>query len=241
MHKIGGFHLSGNKPATFLLNKVHKHHGDHHRYVPNLLELFKSWLGNNELLDNNRIYLGLFQQVLVWESIRLQHASSQDERLLAPTQTVEAKLPSLEWPHGKYDFVVVWSDSVPGQSDVLEVHRIFKPDFKNLLFSVSANVNALDQYFLYGMQMSFKGGLNGHRARDESTDMYILDRPEVPRWRILPASNVQFRVNLIPRFGSKATAELKSNTVNFRTESFLLNFFGEDDTFHSILSREKAQ
>lgn len=48
-----------------------------------------------------------FQNIRVWTNFRLQQRSAQDNRIILPSRTVQALLPSVEMPHGRCNTVLV--------------------------------------------------------------------------------------------------------------------------------------
>lgn len=51
-----------------------------------------------------------FDHAQVWYKVRLQCGSYHDQKILTPTQTVNAMPPDKQWPHGRYDAILVCND-----------------------------------------------------------------------------------------------------------------------------------
>jgi hypothetical protein len=188
----------------------------------------------------------------VWYKVRLQRASFHDSNTLLPPQTVNAMPPNQQWPHGRYDAILVCTDgNYQWPQSGLEGAPMFVCQYQYLVLFLGHKVAELrlvlcpipegsignDRFLAYVQQFDFVPQQNGSYI-DKDMQLPVIRRVirsnGQPLGEIVPLSQVRELVNIIPCFGTKAQSHLTQSNSAYHTSTFLLNKYFTKDQYYTL-------
>ncbi|KIM57296.1 hypothetical protein SCLCIDRAFT_28909 [Scleroderma citrinum Foug A] len=178
-----------------------------------------------------------FEYIQVWFKLRLQTKDIHTDAIL-PAQTLCASPPEGNWQYGRYDSVVVNTDSVktwPTSSLqghlVVQLHLIMQP-----LGKPHERWSWADRFLTYVQRFDIVLQADGYR--DPSTQMHVLRRAIRSGGQhlgdVIPVSQLRAYANLVPCFGPRADSQLTSFNSSEHCCKFFLNKYFDKNTYYAM-------
>jgi hypothetical protein len=198
-----------------------------------------------------------FEDVRIWHSVRVQ-AKGGNSPTPTPSRKLFASPPSKEWPTGRCDTAIFSVDgeggpaqpppglegiiiSIPSPLDTrADEHKgFFIGQIRTIFHPLWEVPTTRPLYLAYVERFDVVPQTHlprGSRlAPDPIHGMYVLRRAfrsdGSPMGGIIPLYHLRMPVNLIPRFGAKASAHLTSRTSFDNSRTFFLNHYFDKEDF----------
>ena len=200
-----------------------------------------------------------FDKLQVWPRIRIQTKAIHHPNNILPPQTLNVCPPSKEWPHGRYDAVLVnidhnftWPKSrLNGKQHtsyyiakrslmstsghiVAEIRLIMRA----VLSQGSRPIRGLDSFISYVQRFDVVPQLASGLAPDPVSEMYALKRSTrsdgTRMGDVVPVAQFRVPIPLDPRFGQEANSRLSKETSPKYTNEFWLNKYFDKDIYYAF-------
>jgi len=206
-----------------------------------------------------------FSRVHVWHNFRMQQYSAQDQRIMLPSRTIQALLPSPNMPFGWCNTVLMNdTDGSAEHTSEKSSSGEFSADLPHCLLLISFlgcrivqvwiiftpmpshPTNDLPPVYVY--RQFFKISTSHRESLDgvdffkpaPHIDMFLLHRHMRSNGQrmgdIMRLMDIREVVELVPWFAAKMDDRLNENNSLDLPDSFYLNNFADKETFHVILS-----
>ncbi|KAG1717311.1 hypothetical protein EDB19DRAFT_1654258 [Suillus lakei] len=165
-----------------------------------------------------------FDKVQVWFKIRLQETKFHNPHNIRRAQTLNCAPPSEPWTLGHYDPVIIQTSS--GHS-IAQIRLVIRP-----LGRSGTQWAWDDQYLTYVQRFDISSKHN------PTTQLHTLKRAKCSNgtWmgNIIPVSQLQAPVHLVPHFGATADTRLTAYNSMEHTREFWLNYFWDKHSFFAL-------
>ncbi|KJA12854.1 hypothetical protein HYPSUDRAFT_152210 [Hypholoma sublateritium FD-334 SS-4] len=190
-----------------------------------------------------------FSHIETWTTLLIQGKAYHYPHHPISPQTVNAAPPSTDWPHGRFDVVIIntdsakeWPSSGISGHQVVQLRAIFRvvpPNgpsgrWKHPLHAdrFLGYVQRFDIVPQVNPKISGSSSLRGQYP-DPAAGMYILKKAfranGDPMGDIIPLQQIRSLVELTPRFGKKADRRFqRSNNLQYGNEYWLDKYFDKD-------------
>ena len=192
-----------------------------------------------------------FEYIQVWFKLCLQTKDIHTDAIL-PAQTLCALPPKGNWQYGRYDSVVVNTDSVKtwptsglqGMLYITSCFCSFLPQSGHSVTQLRLIMQPLgkpheqwswaDCFLTYVQQFDIVPQADGYH--DPSTQMHVLRRAIRSGGQrlgdVIPVSQLRAYTNLVPRFGPRTDSRLTSFNSSEHCCEFFLNKYFDKNTYY---------
>ncbi|KIJ08531.1 hypothetical protein PAXINDRAFT_88737 [Paxillus involutus ATCC 200175] len=182
-----------------------------------------------------------FERMQIWQKARIQQKLYHDGNVVLPPQTLVAHPAKRDWPHGRYDSVVVnVDDRFTWPNSGLKVHTVCE---LRLIFRLTPPPNQTPWWSNQFLTYVHRFDVVPHSANDgvdPITHLTKLKRAARAAGDafgdVVPLSQICSFAHIIPQFGDTADVRFTpSNSAHYST-SFYLNCYFDKEFYYALTS-----